>query len=487
MPSLAHAVRIAGLLLSLASATVAGPVSTPSINTSLPLLDCGELQVPIDWANPQGDQVTLGMARYRASDPTSKLGSLIFNPGGPGTPASEVVELAPYVFGNALLEHFDIIGLDPRGVGLSSPIRCDPSIYNQRVSNFPTTEVEFQTMQQKYRTLGQSCGNLTGPLMAHLDSASVARDVEAVRMALGEAKLNYLGLSYGTLLGAQYAQLFPQNIRAMALDGNMDHNEACTYSLVVPSSAYETELVRFGSWCAWNSSCALHGTDVLQLFDNLTAQADHHPIPAPGCNISGACRSDVTGEELRDNLRDWLSFKDPPAQLGLTGWADLSVALAQASAGNATLLSTQLALDSSSSLFPELAIYCLDWSQDSRSLADVRNKQEMTATLMPHTRGAVEANMPQVQCLGWPFPVQNPEHNARINNTSPILLVNAQYDPLTSLTWAVGLQDQIRESVLLTRAGDGHTSYVLQGETSRAIDAYLVNLTLPAANTVLPS
>ncbi|OOF91729.1 hypothetical protein ASPCADRAFT_210727 [Aspergillus carbonarius ITEM 5010] len=342
-------------------------------------------------------------------------------------------------------------------------------------------------MLDKYRALGQSCGNLTGPLMAHLDAASGARDVEAVRMALGETQLNYLGLSYGTLLGAQYAQLFPQKIRAMALDGNMDHNEARTYSLVVSSSAYETELVRFSSWCARNSSCALQGTDVLQLFDHLTAQADQHPIPAPACNASGACRSDVTGEELRDNVRDWLSFKDPPGQLGLPGWVDLSVALAQASAGNATLLSTPLAQDASSSLFPELAIYCLDWSRDSRSLTEVWTQQQMTATLMPHTRGVVEANMPQVQCLGWPFPVQNPEHNAGINNTSPILLVNAQYDPLTSLAWAVGLQDQIRTSVLLTRGGDGHTSYVLQGETSRAIDAYLVNLTLPAANTVLSS
>ncbi|PYI03935.1 hypothetical protein BO78DRAFT_321509 [Aspergillus sclerotiicarbonarius CBS 121057] len=456
-------------------------------STSLPLLDCGELQVPIDWANPEGDQVTVGMARYRASNPASKLGILIFNPGGPGAPASQVVSVAPYVFGSGLVEHFDIIGLDPRGVGLSSPIQCDPSIYNQRVSNFPTTEAEFGTMLHKYSALGQSCGNLTGPLIAHMDSASVARDVEAVRIALGEAQLSFLGLSYGTVLGAQYAQLFPRNIRAMALDGNMDHNEARTYSLLVPSAAYETELLRFSSWCARNSSCVLHGTDVLQLFDNLTAQADQHPIAAPACSASGACRSDVTAEELRDNLRNWLSFKDPPAQLGLSGWVDLSVALSQASAGNATLLSTQLALDASSLLFPELAIYCLDWARGSQSLPEVRNKQRMTATLMPHTRGVVEANMPQVQCLGWPFSVRNPEHNAQINNTTPILLVNAQYDPLTSLAWAVGLQDQIRTSVLLTRAGDGHTSYILRGETSRAIDAYLVNLTLPAPNTVLAS
>ncbi|RAL00049.1 alpha/beta hydrolase [Aspergillus ibericus CBS 121593] len=116
-----------------------------------------------------------------------------------------------------------------------------------------------------------------------------------------------------------------------------------------------------------------------------------------------------------------------------------------------------------------------------------RDVEAMTTALMPHTKGVVEANMPQVQCLGWPFPVQNPEHNAQINNTTPILLVNAQYDPLTWLAWAVGLQDQIRKSVLLTRAGDGHTFYLLRGETSRAIDAYLVNLTLPIPNTVLPS
>ncbi|PWY82112.1 hypothetical protein BO70DRAFT_379645 [Aspergillus heteromorphus CBS 117.55] len=409
-------------------------------------LDCENIQVPIDWTDPESDQVTLRMVRHNATSPSKRLGSLIVNPGGPGSPASTVVTYAPYAFGADILTHFDIIGLDPRG--LREPHRPSHRAPGLRVS--------------------------------------IAMDIEAVRIALGDDKLTDLGLSYGTVLGAQYAQLFPGNIRAMALDGNVDHNMARTYSLTPSSAAHETGLIRFSQWCAQNSTCALHGTDVLQLFDDLVAQADETPLPAPVCAVSGICRSDVTGEELRDNLRNWLPFKDPPPQLLLTGWNDLAFTLAQAKSGNATLLSTPLATDPASILFPELAIYCLDWSRDT-SVADVKYKQDNTATLMPHTQGVCEVNIPQVQCIGWPVPVENREHNASSNNTLPILLVNVELDPLTPMEWVVGQREQIRESVLLTRRGDGHTSYFLFGETSRAIDAYLVGLELPGENVVLDS
>jgi pimeloyl-ACP methyl ester carboxylesterase len=147
------------------------------------------------------------MVRAQAADASKRLGNLIFNPGGPGSAASQFVEEAAGVFTAGVLEHFDIIGLDPRGVGLSSRIQCDPDIFNERVSVFPSDQASFTKMVKKQRALGESCLSLTGPLLGHIDSVSVARDVEAVREALGDEKLNFLGLSYGSLLGATYAEL----------------------------------------------------------------------------------------------------------------------------------------------------------------------------------------------------------------------------------------------------------------------------------------
>ncbi|PYH93857.1 alpha/beta-hydrolase [Aspergillus ellipticus CBS 707.79] len=420
------------------------------------------------------------MLRHRAADPSKKIGNLIFNPGGPGDNATVYVAYAEYAFGSAVVEHFDIIGLDPRGVGLSSPIKCDADIYNQRVSLYPSTQSGLDDLVNKYKMLGESCLNMTGSLVAHMDSASVAKDMEAIRVGLGGGKINYLGLSYGTIIGAEYAELFPQNIRAMTLDGNMDHNEDPTTWMMVQTSAYEIELVRFAEWCSTSSTCPLNGTDVLGLWDDLVKQANETPIPAPGCKVSGTCRENVTGEEIQLNSNSYLLFKD-----GLfTSWAGFGLALLEASQGNATLLSTTLAVDDSSDSFQSTVIHCLDFTHPKNSLEEIAYKQQLTAALTPHTNTTGTSNN---ECIGWPIPQKNKEHNANIHGTPPILQVSAQYDPSTSYIWADGLRTQIANSTILTRKGDGHTSYWLFGETSKAIDSYLVNLTLPAPNTMLDS
>jgi hypothetical protein len=273
----------------------------------------------------------------------------------------------------------------------------------------------------------------------------------------------------------------------MALDGNVDHSQSETYSLVTESSTYETEFNHFATWCAQNPSCALHDQDVGELFDDLVEQADKKPIPAPECTISGTCRADVTEEEIRINAQPMLLFKETLSSLGVAGWGALAVALAEAKAGNATLLSSARAQDKASSDFAQLAIGCLDWSHQSKDVTDVVYKEQLAAAISPHTKGACEMWTAQVRCIGWPMPVQNPEHTADIRHAPPILLVNSKYDPETSLVWANGLLRQMDNAVLLTRDGDGHTSYLLNGSTAAVIDSYLVNLTLPHPNTVLES
>src|SRR5690242_17734946 len=214
-------------------------------------LQCAELPVPLDYAEPGGGQITIGLNRLPATDPGLRLGSLVFDPGGPGGAGTAVVALAARgapIFSPALRQRFDLIGFDPRGVGRSTPIRCDPTLWNQPVSLFPQDAAGFARLLAHNQALGDSCARLTGPLLGHVDTVSAARDIEAVRLALGEGKLNFFGVSYGSMLGAAYAELFPGNIRTMALDGALDHAMPPAGMLADEARAYEDALDRFFAW-----------------------------------------------------------------------------------------------------------------------------------------------------------------------------------------------------------------------------------------------
>ncbi|OCL02818.1 hypothetical protein AOQ84DRAFT_421545 [Glonium stellatum] len=404
------------------------------------------------------------MNKVPAADPQTRIGSLVFNPGGPGgvvtTSNDEYAALGGW--SPELRNHFDIIGLDPRGIGSSNPINCGPEIWNER------------KMVAHNKAVGESCSNLTGPLFSHVDTTSAARDIEALGLALGEDKLNFLDFSYGTQLGAVYAELFLENIWAMALDGNLDHSGAETYSLTTESPTYET-----------TADCALQGKDVGKLVDDLVKKADETPIPASECAASKQCRADVNGEEIRFNMQGFLTFKDPiPGAPQLSLWSNLSIAIAGAIDGDASGLSTPLAQSTNDALFGGLAVECLDWTHASKALSDVVYKEQLRSTFTPHTQGACQTWTIQTSSIGWPAPVRNPPHSVNVYGAPPILIINVKYDPLTYV-WANNILEQIDGVVLLTRDGGGHTSYILKGETAAAIDSYLVNGTLPAPNTIL--
>jgi pimeloyl-ACP methyl ester carboxylesterase len=466
----------------------ATPFATP--DASPPGLDCASLAVPLDYAHPDGPRITLGINRLKAKDSQARIGSLVFDPGGPGGSGGQLVAFAALgapLFSDAVRDRFDLIGLDPRGVGASTPVRCDPDVYNRPVSLFPSDEAGFQQLLAHNKALGESCLRMTGPLLAHIDTVSAARDIEVVRQALGEGKLNYLGLSYGSMLGTQYAALYPDQIRVMALDGALDHDLSETSMLVDEATAYEQELDRFVAWCDQTAECALHGRDAGALFDRLVAQADRTPLPALACASGTApapCRPTVTGADLRINAQNLLLFKNPLPAVGLPGWNGLAEALVNAEAGDASLLATPMASGQEDPLYPALAIACLDFPAQSRSEGDLAAKEMLGRVIAPHLRGASQTWTIQTGCLGWPAPLINPPHAAAVRGAPPILLVNATHDPSTSYVWAHGLLDQLPSAVLLTRDGDGHTSYLFPGHTRDAIDAYLVTGVTPAPNTV---
>lgn len=462
-----------------------------------PGLQCSQLEVPLNWTDPSAGNVTLGLIRLLATDPANRIGSLLINNGGPGALPSILVEGqaegAP-IFDSSITSHFDIVALEPRGMGISSPISCDPDIWNERVSSFPTNEQEFQALKAHNKALGESCLNRTGPLVGLMDTESVARDMEAIRVALDDGKLNYLGLSYGSLIGSQYAQLYPDNIRVMALDGIVDHSQSETTTVVTETSTYQATFEKFVIWCSETKSCPLYRTDIPLLLARLLDTASKKPIPAPACVKSGACRDNVTAGELVINMQGLLLFQNANPLFQLPGWNDLAQALLEASRGNATTLSSPIVTDPSTSgslsadSFAASAVQCLDWTHTSaNSLDKIKYKELLGSVVAPDVRGASQSWTIQVSCVGWPLPATNPPKRLNIQNKVPILLINAFYDPSTSYVWANGLLEQYANATLLSRNGAGHTSYLLGGDTTKAINAYLVNGTVPAPDTVLLS
>ncbi|KAI0508335.1 TAP-like protein-domain-containing protein [Xylaria bambusicola] len=448
-------------------------------------LTCATFRVPLDWNNihsHSNETVELGMVRLEAEDKENRIGYLFVNPGGPGGQATSTVSGLSDRVDPEIRARFDIIGLDPRGVGISTPVQCDPAAFNKRVKFMPTTEKEYDALVQYNKDLGANCLKKTGPLVNFVDTISAVKDHEAVRLALGE-KATYLGLSYGTQLFSQFAALFPDSFRAIVLDGNLQRSQSESSNLLIESTAYQATLGKFFEWCTATDECALQGADVEAVFKSVRDKASAEPIPAPGCDDK-SCRSDVTEEDFLFTAQGFM--------ISERNWPRFSQALVEADKGNATLVSqfNQIAIGDAyedSYLYAGTAIGCQDWAHASTGLADVVEKQNLGAVFSPLTLGACQSYKLQTSCIGWPAPLSNLPAPIVYDGDVKLLMVNSLYDPSTSYTWALGLQKEIENAVLLTRNGSGHTSYLLGGETTNITNQYLLHLELPKPGTVTSS
>lgn len=314
-------------------------------------------------------------------------------------------------------------------------------------------------------------------------SASVAKDHEAVRVALGNDPINFVGLSYGSQLGAQYAALFPDNIRTLALDGILQHSQSQAANLLIETTSYALALSHFFKWASADNSSALKGQNVESLWQELLTNASTAPIPALSCNNTN-CRSDVNAEELRSNAHSFLTFAGKDNGLGAS-WELLATALSNASHGDASALSTSFTDPSAVSF---LAIGCLDWiSRDFSALPEILAQQRMVREYAPLTQGASQMWTLQHACLGWPVETVNPPKKLDIKTNTSILLTQSTADPSTGLPWALGMVEEIENKVLVLRNGDGHTSLPLGGETAEVIVEYLVTGKAPSPGLVLNS
>jgi pimeloyl-ACP methyl ester carboxylesterase len=329
----------------------------------------------------------------------------------------------------------------------------------------------------KNRRLGKSCLKKTGDILNYVDTISAVKDVEAVRKALGpNEKLNWLGISYGSQIGAQYAQLFPDNIRAMALDGIVQHSQSASSNILIEGTAVDAAFRSFFKWANTNDESPLKGQDVESLWYNLLKTAADKPIPAPRCtqdpeNGGPLCRENVTAEEIR---------RFPQGYLNRGFVVYIANAIASAIEGDASDMSFGISTDLQPGNFAGLTIGCLDWPSTASSFEEFREKMRIGERFAPLTKGASQSYELQASCLGWPVKATNPPAKLNVRTKAPILLVNSIGDPSTSYSWAVGMLEEIQNSVLLTRNGDGHTSWDRNGATTKAMVDFLISAKLPA-------
>ncbi|WP_067821579.1 alpha/beta hydrolase [Actinomadura kijaniata] len=434
-----------------------------------PGAECADLWLPVDWARPDGPRFALALARRRAADPGARVGSLVFGPGGPGDSGVSRVVTGIQRFSPEVLRRFDIVSFDPRGVGGSDAVVCSGELLAQRPSPRMTGQADFDRTVEYNRRLRADCRARSGPVFDHLDTGNTVRDLDAVRAALGEEKLTFHGSSYGTMLGAQYAETYPRRIRAMVLESVIDHSVPTARGFLrAQGAAAQDSFEEFVRWCGRTADCALHGRDVRAVWRGLLARAERGELENPGRRGTSLSPMDLV------NLIAFRSFyKADYAGLAKT------VAGMEASAPLPPSATTPAPIPMT------VPVFCSDWRlpvRDHREYASIVREMDRVAPDMPYLMPlhAVAA------CLGWP--ADNPQHRLKVRGAPPILVSNAVHDPATGYPWAVSVARQLgRQGVLLTYEGAGHGSVTSGPCMENAVDRYLVELAVPPRGTRCPA
>ena len=432
-----------------------------------PTIECARLTVPLDYANPRKGKTELFVARIPASDQAHKLGVLTFNPGGPGGAGASILEagLAADLFGPELLKRFDVVSFDPRGTGQSSQLDCGP-VLRPGVPVFPKSPREYDAMVAASRELGKACLAKNGELMRHLDTRTAARDLDAIRSALGVEKLSYFGPSYGSYLGTTYAQLFPRRVDRMVLDGIVDHAQGSTRFVLSEAREMERGFKRLAAWCAATPECALHGQDVGKVYDAVVRKADRSPLTGG-----------VNGDQIRMALPVFLPTLGDQAG----PWGAFTSALAKAAGGDGSGFVGGSYVGNPESAYT--AVSCMDFPGEFRGYADVRARLALARAVAPRVGAAVEGWVMAASCAGWPIPPSNPWKPTPISDVPGVLILNNTHDPATPLNQAVSLHRQIRGSRLLVSDTYGHTSW-FNSECARGhATTYFLTGKLPARGT----
>jgi pimeloyl-ACP methyl ester carboxylesterase len=426
---------------------------------------CSTMLAPLNYADPDGAAITLALAKRPATS-TKRLGSLIINPGGPGGSGVGYVGN----FNATGLESYDIVGWDPRGVGRSTPVECfgtDELDQYFSMDSSPDNDEELQARIDQQIEFGKSCLERSGALLEHISTADTVRDLDLLRGLVGDSKINYFGSSYGTRIGALYAELFPQRVGRMVLDGAVNINSKSKIDQV---DGFERALRHFATWCA-NNECQLgdRRDDVLSKIKEFLDRLDQQPLEVSG----GRTLSQQQGVEavfyaMYGGTSSWPRLRDALNAAVFDGDAAGLLELADASArrdrdGNYGQLNYA---------FP--AIRCLDSQDDSVRAAEKRLAEESkSAPILGRLNG------PDLVCPLWPVKPAPKQPAIDAAGAPPILVIGTTGDPATPYEYAKSMADELSSGVLVTYNGEGHLAYGQSGCVKTLVNAYLVRNQVP--------
>ncbi|MFK3678338.1 alpha/beta hydrolase [Microbacterium sp. NPDC090218] len=437
--------------------------------------DCTDVKAPLDWENPAAGDITLSVVRHRASG--TPVGSLLTNPGGPGASGVDLIlNSLDFAVGADLIENYDVIGFDPRGVGDSTAVTCydapemDEYLYGIPAAARGTAEWEAELLDA-HKSFAEACDANSAGILPYITTVNAARDMDLIRAVLGDKQLNYLGYSYGTFLGATYAKLYPEKAGRLVLDGAIDPAVPGLEVGATQALGFESALRAYMQNCLDSGDCPFNGTvdEAMADLGALLASVDRTPLKNGDGRLMGA-------DSLMTGIIAALYSQD--------NWGYLTQALDEALQGDPTSAffladfyngrEDGVYTDNSTEAFR--AYNCMDYpvEDDPAAEAAIEAKiAEGAPTIAPYWSGPDS-------CEVWPYPPTGTRGEITAEGAGPILVIGTTNDPATPYEWSESLADQLEEGVLITRVGEGHTGYN-KGNVcvDDAVEAFLLDDVVP--------
>jgi len=440
-------------------------LSTLNWSSCYDTFQCATLKVPIDYTNASLGQFDIAVVRYRDPNQKNRIGSLVINPGGPGVSGVEYALNAQYIVNPEVLERYDIVGFDPRGIGSSTPISCLNDAEQDAIlvsDPKPDNEAEYQQAIKDTQEFVDKCIART-PNIAHFSTNEAAQDMELLRQGLGDEKLNYLGFSYGSYLGTLYAQSFPQFVGRFVFDGAIDPNIAIEDQTRIQAVAFDQAIKNFISDCAQQKDCPLPKGVTSSFFTDLFNKVSQTPLTVGDRKITEGQVVTGTASALYDDV---------------SGWPSLRTAITQALVGDGTTfaeLSDTYSGRNEDGTYKNnendanVVIECLDWYQrqsNDQIKAKAASFSRSAPVFGPYVAyGSITCNLLNQSLNRTPV---NAAKITQIRNTAtPVLVIGTTQDPATPYAWAKALNTYIMGSHLITLEAEGHTGY---GRVSACVD-----------------
>lgn len=446
-------------------------------------LFCADVEAPMNWDDPNSESISIAIA-YRAADKKNPKGFVLFNPGGPGSSGYEwVIESSDFLGTKTLRENFNILGFDPRGVGKSSAVSCltdseyDEFLYG--VTGFELgSEQDLAAARKAIKNFGQRCLEETGELLGHVDTVSAAKDMDLLRAVLGQEKLDYLGYSYGSLLGTTYANLFPTKVGRLVLDGAIDPTVSDEEQTLFQIQAFEKSLRAFLEACEQYQDCPFTGyvEGDLQTIKDFFADLEKAPLPTQSGRELTIWAA-VTGLIMPLYSESYWSYLSTAFDLALNdGQGDVFLLLADQynDRNEDGTYGTNL-------IAANYAISCLD-SRASTNIFSMRRQNQALLEAAP-TLGRYW-QFGALRCETWPFEVKPGPTSYSAEGAPTILVIGTTGDPATPYSQAQALAGRIlSDAFLLTYNGEGHTIYGQQVPcVDKVVDDFFLTGTLPESD-----